>query len=221
LAERITCRRVVIYVRSESDGVVHGLQQTVNAEASMRSIILLLVLDIALPARIAWPITRDGHRTPRSVTSRAVSGELDRYDPAGHTVTLRVDGRTERFQLTSSTVVQEGANIISADRLNQFRRHFTKVTLAGAGPAVARLMISPEEVVTGDIAAYDPARRELRVDTAHGSKAFSIGIDAWCHRGAETIDPAMLADYVGNNVKVTVSQQNGVVLSVWVSKKSG
>jgi len=30
-----------------------------------------------------------------------------------------------------------------------------------------------------------------------------------------------LADYVGNNVKVTVSQQNGVVLSVWVSKKSG
>jgi hypothetical protein len=187
----------------------------------MRSIVLILILCVALPVRVAWSGVPRERRMPRSAADRGSSGELDRYDPVAHTVTLRVDGRTERFQLSSSSVVQEGANIISPDRLNEFRGHFTKVTLGGAGRDVVRLMISPEEVVSGEIAAYGPTAHQLRVDTAQGSRVFPIGADAWCHLGSETIDPATLTKYVGNNVKVTISERTGIVLSVWVSKKSG
>jgi len=185
----------------------------------MRSIVVLLLLGIALPATVAWSTTRDDPRKPR-FADRGVTGELERYDAVEHTLMLSVDGRTERFQISSGTVVQEGANIISADRLNEFRGHLTKVTLAGASPSVARLMISPEQVVSGEIAAYDPAKHDLQVNTVMGSKVFPIGVDAWCHLGPKTVDSASLAHYVGHDVKVTVSQRTGAVLSVFVSKKS-
>jgi hypothetical protein len=117
----------------------------------------------------------------------------------------------------------EGANIISADRLNEFRGHFTKVTLAGASPIVGRLMISPEQVVSGEIAAYDPAKHDLRVNTAMGSKGFPIGVDAWCHLGPKTVDSASLANYIGHNVKMTVAADWSRALricveEVWVKK---
>lgn len=173
----------------------------------------LIILCLTLTAACA----HTGPLSARVPAHRLITGDLAGYDTGTNRVSLRVDGREVVLQLTPSTVLQEGANFITADHLNDFRGHFTKATVAEKGPMALRLMISPEDIVRAVITGYDPVRRVLTIAVDGSSRDVLLDDNAWCHVGDTTIDASMLMDYQGQGAKLRVSKRTGRVLSVFLS----
>jgi phage baseplate assembly protein gpV len=78
--------------------------------------------------------------------------------------------------------------------------------LAGATVAAA----ATHRTATGTLAAYDPATRTLKVQSATGSSEFHVASDARAWEGSRRLRVGDLPAHVGEQVTVAWSEADGV-----------
>ena len=76
------------------------------------------------------------------------------------------------------------------------------------GPMLAAA--ATNRTATGTLAAYDPATRTLRVQSATGSSEFHVASDARAWEGSRRLRVGELAAHVGEQVTVAWSEAAGV-----------